>query len=63
MAFADAVYMAFAMKKYIRRMTSLDILIVMLTDILSLFDEFTKAKINSEGRLMIYVKWVENAYH
>ena len=55
MAIADAFDMAFAMKTYICKMTSLDISIVMITDSLSLFDVITKAEIKSERRLMIDV--------
>ena len=51
MDFADAFYIAFAMKNDIRNMTSLEIPIVMLTDSLFLFDFITKAKIASEKRL------------
>ena len=61
MASADAFDMAFAMKNNLRRMTSLDIPIMMLTDSLSLFDVITKAKITSEKRLIIDVKVVKDA--
>ena len=62
MAFADASDIAIEMKNDLRRMTSLDIPIVMLADSLSLFNVIKKAKITSERRLMIDVKVVKDAY-
>lgn len=62
MALEDAFDMACAIKHDLEELVNEMVLIVMLTDNISLFDVITKATITADERLMVDLSVVKDAY-